>query len=291
LVIAHIDTIKRVRTFVAIVFALSLVLYIPTIAAGTIDAAGGIFILVGMWVPATAALITARLHREPVRSLGWRPGKPRILALAYLLPVAYAALTYGVVWLVGAGSFTGDWPASLPILLVVGTISGTVTALGEELGWRGYLVPHLTSAYGFTAAAIVSGLIWSLWHYPLLLFTDYGTSRPRWYMLLCFTLFAVGLSFPLAWLRLRAGSVWPAALLHASHNLFVLNVFAPLMAEGRARYPLTGEGGLLLAIVGIALATVFWLLRDRIADRGAPATGAARSPAHQLAPATIRRAP
>jgi membrane protease YdiL (CAAX protease family) len=289
--IAHRDTMKRVWTFVAIVFALSAVLYIPTIAAGTIDVAGGIFILIGMWMPATAAFITARIYREPIRSLGWRPGKPRTLALAYLLPVAYATIIYGMVWLVGAGSFTGAWPESLPILLVLGTISGTVTALGEELGWRGFLVPHLASAHGFTAAAIISGLIWSLWHYPLLLFTDYGTSRPRWYMLLCFTIFVVGLSFPMAWLRLRTGSVWPAALLHASHNLFVLNVFAPLMVEGRARYPLTGEGGLLLAGVGIALATVFWLLRNRVEDRGAPAPGAARSLDHRLTPATSRRTP
>jgi membrane protease YdiL (CAAX protease family) len=259
-------TLRRIATFLVIVAGLSAILDALLVNAGTIDAAGGLYAFITIWVPAIAALVTCRIHREPIRSLGWHPGKPRYLALAYLLPVAYATVAYGVAWIIGAGRFTGIWPAHLPIFLVVGTIGGVISALGEEVGWRGYLVPHLASAYGFTVAALASGLIWSLWHYPLLLFTDYGEGGPRWYLALCFTLFAVGLSFPMAWLRLRSGSVWPAVLLHASHNLFVLNVFAPLMAEKRTSYLLTGEGGLLLAIAGVILGGLFWALRPRAAE-------------------------
>ena len=96
-----------------------------------------------------------------------------------------------------------------------------------------------------------------------------------------FTVFVVGLSFAAAWLRLRSGSVWPPVLLHASHNLFVLNVFAPVIAEKRTQYLLTGEGGLLLAIVGIVLGVAFWLLRSRVARAGmnAPDAGATAVPA------------
>jgi membrane protease YdiL (CAAX protease family) len=120
--------------------------------------------------------------------------------------------------------------------------------------------------YGPTIAALGSGLIWAGWHLPLLLGTDYGTSSPRWYMLLCATALTVGLSFPMAWQRLRTGSIWAAVVLHASHNLFVLNVFAPVTMEGRTRYQLTGEGGLALAIVGVTLVIVFWLLRSHVRD-------------------------
>ncbi len=189
------DSLRRIVTFLAIAAGLSAVVYAPIIAAGSTHTAGGIFTLLLMWVPAIAAFVACRIHREPLRSLGWRPGKPRYLALAYLLPVIYAAIIAGVVWLVGAGTFTGNWPAHLPFYIAIATIGGVVSALGEELGWRGYLVPHLASAYGFTATALISGLIWAVWHYPILLFTDYGEGGPRWYLLLCFTISVIGISF------------------------------------------------------------------------------------------------
>ncbi|MHB8648168.1 MAG: CPBP family intramembrane glutamic endopeptidase, partial [Thermomicrobiales bacterium] len=202
----------------------------------------------------------------------------------------------GVVWLIGAGSFTGNWPAHLPFYIAIATIGGAISALGEELGWRGYLVPHLASAYGFTATALISGLIWAAWHYPILLFTDYGEGGPRWYLLLCFTISVIGVSFVAAWLRLRTGSVWPAVLLHASHNIFVLNVFAPVIVQKRTTYLLTGEGGLLMASVAVLLAIIFWKLRSRLKDAESrapdanePLVGAsARGGATVAAPASIR---
>ncbi|MDQ6602564.1 MAG: CPBP family intramembrane metalloprotease [Chloroflexota bacterium] len=135
-----------------------------------------------------------------------------------------------------------------------------------------------SDSYGFTATALVSGLIWAVWHYPILLSTDYGEGGPQWYLLLCFTASVIGISFAAAWLRLRTGSVWPAVLLHASHNLFVLNVFAPLVVQQRTTFLLTGEGGLLMAVVGVSLAVVFWRLRSRLEDAGSRAPDADEPP-------------
>jgi membrane protease YdiL (CAAX protease family) len=68
------------------------------------------------------------------------------------------------------------------------------------------------------------------------------------------------MAFILGWLRLRSGSVWPCALLHASHNLFIQAIFDPLTADtGAARY-LTTEFGLGLAIL-ISLAAVAIIFR------------------------------
>lgn len=264
-------TIRRLVSFLAILVGLSAIFDALLIASGTIQGASSLFALALMWSPAIAALATARIFHDGWRSIGWRPGRVRYLAIAYLLPIVYATGAYGLVWLTGGGSFTGTWPAHLPIFLVVGTLSGALSALGEEIGWRGYLVPQLASTHSFTTTALLSGLIWAVWHYPLLLFTDYGTGSPRWYMLACFTVAIVGLSFAFAWLRLRSGSIWPPVLLHASHNLFLLHVFTPLMAEHRTTYLLTGEGGLFFTLAAVLVGGAFWGLRSRL-----PAS----SPAH-----------
>src|SRR3954454_17189615 len=134
---------RRLITFLAILAGLSAIFDALLIASGTIQGQSGLFALALMWSPAVAALATAWLFHDGWRSIGWRPGNPRSLAIAYLLPVIYSAGAYGLAWLTGGGSFTGNWPTYLPIFLVVGTLSGSLSALGEEIGWRGYLVPQL----------------------------------------------------------------------------------------------------------------------------------------------------
>jgi membrane protease YdiL (CAAX protease family) len=79
--------------------------------------------------------------------------------------------------------------------------------------------------------ALISGVIWSVWHYPILFFADYNASTPAWYGAACFTVMVVGLSFAFAWMRLKSGSLWTAVLLHASHNLFIQRVFDPLTTD------------------------------------------------------------
>jgi membrane protease YdiL (CAAX protease family) len=255
---------RPVATFLLLVGGLSAVCDAALIRSGTIRGASGLYALALMWSPAIAALLAARLQRGWHQDLGWRLGSPRYLVLAYLFPVAYAGLAYGTVWLGGLGRFVGPWPAHLPVVLVAGTIAGSLSALGEELGWRGFLVPHLAARYGFAGAALLSGAIWAVWHLPVLLFTDYGTSSPRWYGFACFVIGIVGLSFALAWFRLKSGSVWPAVLLHAAHNLYVLNLFAPVTVEPRSQFPLTGEDGAMMVIVGLLAGGLFWALRARL---------------------------
>jgi len=52
---------------------------------------------------------------------------------------------------------------------VVGLVQSLATALGEEIGWRGFLVPELFKTMGFTSAALFSGVVWACWHYPLVI--------------------------------------------------------------------------------------------------------------------------
>jgi membrane protease YdiL (CAAX protease family) len=92
--------------------------------------------------------------------------------------------------------------------------------LGEELGWRGLLVPELARRFSFTATALISGVAWAAWHVPVMVLADYhNPGAPLWFGLVCFAVLVIGISFAFAWLRLKSGSVWPTVLLHASHNV------------------------------------------------------------------------
>jgi membrane protease YdiL (CAAX protease family) len=262
------DAKKRIITYLIAVFALSTPFYIINIVAnssgsGSDSGLGDLAVLALMWMPAVAALVTTFIHQRNIRGLGWAPGKTKYLALGYLLPIVYAGVAYGIVWLTGLGAYDGSAAAEfggLPIFLAnaltLGVLQSALLALGEEIGWRGLLVPQMARATTFTRTALISGLIWGLWHVPLILFGDYNAGTPWWYSLLCFTVLIVGMNFAFTWLRLASSSIWPAVLMHASHNLIIQGVFDKLTADTGNTAFFTGEFGLVLALLGIVVAIV-----------------------------------
>ena len=279
---------KPLATYLALTFALSGIFYFLVIRAGHLAAAGGMYVTGLMWCPGSAAMLTCRLCGRPLRSLGWKPGPPRYLLLSYLIPLGYAAVTYGIVWATGLGGFDQAFVARLMerfggaspavaialYLLFSGTVGmafSCVTALGEEIGWRGFLVPELAKSFSFSATALISGAIWSLWHYPVLLFADYNGGTEPWYGLLCFTVMVLGISFLFAWMRLKSGSLWTGVLLHASHNLFIQSCFDRITRDtGHTRY-IIGEFGAGLAIAAVCLALYFRSRRGEVETRTAAA--------------------
>lgn len=152
-----------------------------------------------------------------------------------------------------------NFPPSLTLVLFIlltatlGLVGKTSRALGEEIGWRGFLVPELNKVVGFTGVSVISGLMWAAYHFPVLLFGDYNKGAPAWYSLTCFTLMVVADSFILAWLTLRSKSLWPAAILHGSHNLLIQSIFTPLTRDtGHTNYIIDEFGIGLVVTVGIA---------------------------------------
>jgi uncharacterized protein len=265
--------------FLALTFALSAVFWWLIIAAGSLGAHGGAYVLALMWCPGVGALVTRLAFQRDLRGQGWRPGEPRWVALAYVLPFAYAAATYGLVWLAGLGGVDlGRFRTPVGVFVVLGSLQSLLSATGEELGWRGFLVPTLARTMSFGRAALVSGAIWAAWHVPLILFADYNAGTPAWYAVPCFAAMVVALAVPLAWLRLRSGSVWPAALLHATHNLFVQGFFDRVTVDTGPTRWLTGEFGAALAAAVALTAWLFWRARGAVtwgASRGAARVAAA----------------
>ncbi len=101
--------------------------------------------------------------------------------------------------------------------VATGAFLNLLPALGEELGWRGWLLPRLYR-FGAVPALLVSGVIWGLWHAPLILLGYNYPDAPRWLGLLAMVGMCVVVGMVFGWLRLRSASVWPAALAHGSFN-------------------------------------------------------------------------
>lgn len=257
------DTRAPLATFLGLTFGTSAVFWGLIIAAKSLSIHGGMYVLALMWCPGVSALVTRLIFQRNVRGEGWQWGETRWAALAYVLPLLYATVAYGGVWLtrLGGVDFT-RFHTPLLTFFVLGTAQSLLSATGEELGWRGFLVPTLARTMSFRRTALISGAIWAAWHVPLIIFADYNAGAPAWYSVPCFAIMVVSIAFPFAWLRLRSGSVWPAAILHAAHNLFIQAFFDRVTVDTGPTRWLTSEFGAALAVTTAITAWLFWRVRD-----------------------------
>jgi membrane protease YdiL (CAAX protease family) len=159
-----------------------------------------------------------------------------------------------------------DELGGLHVLLVLQVVQGALMGpilnvpviFGEEWGWRGYLLPRLLPL-GQWRAFLIGGVIWGLWHAPLILL-GYNYAQHPVAGVFFFTLVCVLLGTLLGWMRLATGSIWPAVLAHGS-----INALGTLVAVlGREDTPLdtalvgiTGWPGwlVLAALVGVLVLT------------------------------------
>jgi membrane protease YdiL (CAAX protease family) len=262
---------RKILTYLVLAFGLSSIFYGLIISAGGLNARGGLYVLGLMWCPGVASLATRLIHQGNLRGIGWGWGKTRYQVVSYLLPLAGGLVVYGLVWATGLGGFSAanlthdrSLPVSLCLLATVVFLQGAVFAFGEELGWRGLLVPELAKVTGFGGTAIVSGAVWVLYHVPLILFSDYHSAAPRWWSLLFFTLTVFFASVGFAWMRLRSGSVWTGVILHASHNLFLQAVFDRLTVDRGKTQWITTEFGLGMALFYGLVAWICWRRRGEL---------------------------
>ncbi|HKW87560.1 MAG TPA: CPBP family intramembrane glutamic endopeptidase [Candidatus Acidoferrales bacterium] len=269
--------------YLVLTFGFSSIFYRLIIHRGNQQAHGLLLVSCLMWSPGVAGLLTRLFMQGSLRGHGWGWGKWKYEFAGYWIPLAYAAVVYLPLWIAGYADFkaiphnafaqtaarlglhsTASAPGYFLVLATYGAFMACTRALGEELGWRGFLVPQLAKVTSFRGVALISGVIWSLWHYPLILFANYNGAGPRWYSILCFTVMVIGISFLFAWMRLKSGSFWPCMLLHGSHNVFIQAFFDPLTRPAPLTNYMIGEFGAGLAIVAIILAIVFDRKRNEL---------------------------
>lgn len=225
------------------------------------------------FAPAIAALVVRKWVTK--EGFGDARLRPRFKAarshylIAWIGPVLVFAAIIGLAVALGlyrpdASAVTdvvADIGIPAPLLLLI-LLAGPVIAMpvfwGEEFGWRGYLQQRV--ARGPLKAALITGLIWAAWHYPLV-FTDYAGNSDHVLTIVTWTLSIMAQAIVLAWLFLRSGSVWVACLAHAGNNLVIGTLGEPI---------LVGQGGLdgwavnLLELAALACVCAWIILTGRL---------------------------
>lgn len=223
--------------------------------------------------PGVAAFLTVYLYGSGFRDLGWRFKAFRLQGVAWGLPLLIGIIVYGVTWAAISGSFQSDGKETSKFFLEllsgasVGFILLSLFALFEEIGWRGFLVPELAKITNFWKTSVISGVIWAVWHFPLIIFVseefDFA-GIPTPFALVVFTLSLVAVSFSMAWLRMASGSLWIAVIMHGSHNSISLDVLNDwTTTDGAAPY-IAGEVGLGLLAAWAVVGYIFWRRRSAI---------------------------
>ncbi len=255
--------LREVVAYLVIAYALAL-----AITVGLPDA--HINLVLSVMVPTvTVGILTFTLTPRGSRRALWRRiglGRAgvRVWPAAIVVPFVLGAGAYGTALAIGAGRLDIDMADATPswaIKLLIGLVIGTVIILGEEIGWRGYLLPRVQQLTGRRRAAVVTGFAHGCFHLPLILIaTTYDTGGARWIAAptAVVTITAGGVFY--AWLRDRAGTVWPVAIAHhAINTAFDLGSAAVVATAGWNLSYVAGETG--FATLGVCVLAAVVLLR------------------------------
>ena len=149
---------KALLLFFSITIVLCTLAYVPMLSGGGLQALGGYALVLLMWAPGLAGIATSLLIYHSLSPLGLTGNRNAIrwMAGCVALPIAYALLLKAGLAATGMVSLGGnDIPTTL---LFTGIFVSVRTALGEELGWRGFAAPVLTRVFGFWRGQSLLGL-------------------------------------------------------------------------------------------------------------------------------------
>jgi uncharacterized protein len=258
--------------FVLLALALTWAVWIPRALGADVGVLGPL----STWMPAVAAVICAAWLRGRAgladlgrRLVRWRVGWVWYVVII-LAPLLFSLAAAGVAVLLGQSWATVQpivLTMSVPAILITFVLLVLTDGLGEEVGWRGYALPRLLERHGPIAASLILGVIWWVWHLPLVWTSGAALEGdPVW--LLLADLLAKSLLFTWVFLR-TSGSVLVAIMLHASTNLFAVS---PVPAS---------DGDLTLSLVALALKWVLvavLFVVGSLRRRPSPAAAGHRSP-------------
>ncbi len=224
--------------------------YVFSITLGLLLNVSLLFGLIALFGPAAAAFIVARVWRGragvgELRTVTtrWRV-HPRWYIAALALPIVGTALGHALY--VVAGNAALPVPSRVePILFVLFFL-----VIGEEIGWRGFLLRGLLNRQSPLVATLVVAAVWTMWHSPLYFvpgMPSYG--NPFW----AFALWVFTFSFLMTWLWLGTRSVWLATIMHGAGNLAPSLVFP--LTDVAALFVFSALG---FAIVATPLILVSW---------------------------------
>ncbi|MDR2764989.1 MAG: CPBP family intramembrane metalloprotease [Tannerella sp.] len=238
-----------------------------------------------MLLPALCAVVLQKIHGEPLfKGLGVSLKVNGWFGVAIITPILLAFAASGLsLWLPGI-SFSGTcegWlsklsaeqaavatkqlsqfsPVILLILQIVSAIFAGCTvnalfALGEELGWRGYLLQSLKGKK-FWHMALLTGIVWGFWHFPLILMGHNYPQHPVAGVFMM-VIFCVLLTPVMTYLVLKSKSVITAAIYHGTLNA-IAGISTLYLAGGN---DLTNGTTGLAGFIALAIITSCFVLYD-----------------------------
>ena len=243
-----------------------------------------------MFVPALCVVATRLLTKEGFKNsrlaVNFKEGRWKSYVAAWLAPSVLCALGAVAYFLIFPGRFdpthsyimqqSAEMGVTLTpeqmeqkvvldliVAVLMAPLLNVITCFGEEWGWRGYMMPKLRRKIKFAPAVLLGGIIWGLWHAPLIAMGhNYGTeyAGAPWAGIAMMCLFCIALGTLFTWWSERAGSVWPAVIGHGAVNGFAA---APMYFVAANDAPLLGPtvagliGGWALLAAAIAVMIIY----------------------------------
>ena len=278
---------KNLKLYLAIAYGLiwaaGLALYLSGYIVASFSGAAPWLVSTCMFIPLVATLICQKSSKEPLlRGIGIRWKVNRWWFLGWFTFPVIALLTLLFThWISGIDTHSEIMQAlgeTLPfgpvgataITLLSGMLAGATInglfAFGEEVGWRGYLLKQFEGR-SFLGTAVVIGIIWGLWHAPLILMGHNDPQHPQWGVLMMVVV-CIPMSFIIQYFRIKSGSVIVAAIMHGTCNA-VAGTTMLFVGLDRFNDLLDGACGLAGILAMLVVAIVIFLFdryvtRDRI---------------------------
>ena len=278
---------KNLKLYIAIsyglIWAAGLAFYLSGTMVASFSGAAPWLVSLCMFIPLVATLICQKSSKEPLlRGIGIRWKVNRWWFLGWFTFPVIALLTLLFThWISGIDTHSEIMQAlgeTLPfgpvgataITLLSGMLAGATInglfAFGEEVGWRGYLLKQFEGR-SFLGTAVVIGIIWGLWHAPLILMGHNYPQHPQWGVLMMVVV-CILMSFIIQYFRVKSGSVIVAAIMHGTCN-GVAGLTMIFLSLDKYNDLIDGSCGLagILAMLVVALAIFLldrYVTRDRI---------------------------
>jgi membrane protease YdiL (CAAX protease family) len=235
---------------------------------------GGRFVDPYGWIPLAAAVLVIAACGGLLRRAAWSGLGVRSAGFRAWLPaIAIPGAVLSAGYLVAAA--TGNAQLGLretPPLVFAGTTvaivaAGSIEAIGEELGWRGFLLPRLADL-GRVRAGLAGGLLWAVWHAPLIYIAAayHGGAGPVY--MASFTITIVAMGFVANELRMASGSSWPAVVFHGAHNGFMFQLGALTVGSSGLLAGIGEESGIVPMTLYLLVAV--WIVARRPAWQSPP---------------------
>ena len=240
-------TKKRLILFVTLTIVITWIVFslIPIfgLTYGTIQTT--VILAAAMFIPSLSSILTRLITKEGFQNMYLRPrfkGQIKSYLLIFFGSTVLLLLCGTFYFLIFPGTFDPELTKLKAIavsggagglsafnlliiqilqLALIGPVINIIPTLGEELGWRGYLLPKLREFFSDPAALLITGVIWGIWHAPIIAMGhNYGTKYfgYPWLGILAMIIFCMALGTIEGYVSIKMESVIPAAMIHSAVN-------------------------------------------------------------------------